>query len=72
MGVPKGHPLATMMAQIRPHVLLRRFDRDEDAFLAITFSLDGAITVESNDREFAWHYVEGLLLECPPSFHAKD
>lgn len=70
--LPEGHPLAAMMAAVKPHVLLRRYDRDEDAFVALTFELDGAIVVDTNDRDFAWRYIRGLLLECPPSFHTDD
>ncbi len=70
--LPDGHPLAAILAAVVPHVLLRRYDRDEDAFVAFTFTLDSKIVVDTNDREFGWRYIEGLLLECPPSFHTKD
>jgi hypothetical protein len=53
-----------MLATVVPHVLLRRDDRDEDAFVAFTFGLDGKIVVDTNDRDFAWRYIQGLLLEC--------
>lgn len=68
---PAG-PVAELIAKIPPHVLLRRYDRDADAFVAIRFLADGPITVESNDAPFARKYVHGLLLECPPSFHSLD
>ena len=67
--VPKG-PLGEVIGKTPPHVLLRRYDRDADAFVAVRFMIDGSIIAESNDLPFVQKYVEGLLLECPPSFHS--
>lgn len=70
--VPSGHPIAQIMGRLRPHLLIRRLDRDEDCFAAIQASIDGEITIFSNDSEFARLVLAGIFLECPPSFHTVD
>jgi len=63
-------PMAAIIGRIPPHVLIRRYDRDEDAFASLRFLMDGRVIVESNDLDFAHRYMRGALLECPPSFHS--
>lgn len=69
---PPGHPLAQVLGWLRPHLLIRRLDRDEDRFAAVHASINGEIIVFSNDAEFARTLLAGIFLECPPSFHTLD
>ncbi len=69
---PSSHPAAALLSQVRPHLLVRKLDRDEDRFVAIQAWVDGTIHVLSNDSGFAHEFVAGLFLECPPSFKTPD
>lgn len=68
----KDHPLTAILTNLKPHLLIRRYDREEDAFLTVFISQEGEIEILSNDRNFAQRYLNGLFLECPPSFHSAD
>ena len=69
----EGHPLAALLTNvIKPHVLIRRYDREEDSFMTARINLDGEIEILSNDPGFAHRYLHGLFLECPPSFHSLE
>src|SRR5437870_12562121 len=47
------HPLARMLRDVEPHILIRRLDRDEDRFVSVQASVNGGIVILSNDPEFA-------------------
>lgn len=68
----KNHRLTALLNNLKPHLLIRRYDAEEDSFLAATIALDGEIQLLSNDRDFAQRYLHGLFLECPPSFHSVE
>lgn len=69
---PPDHPLAVLLGSVQPHLLIRRYDREEDCLAAIRVQLDGTIRILSNDSAFAHRYLRGLFLEMPPSFHGQD
>src|SRR5882724_1334752 len=71
-GVVHDHPLAKILGDVEPHILIRRLDRDEDRFISLQATIDGEITILSNDAEFARSFFAGLFLDCPPSFHASS
>lgn len=66
----KGNPLTSLLSNLKPHLLIRRYDIEEDFFLVISVSLDGVIDILSTDQEAAQKYLKGLFLDCPPSFHS--
>ena len=68
----KDHPLTAILTDLKPHLLIRRYDREEDSFLTVFISQEGEIEILSNDRNFAQRYLNGLFLECPPSFHSAE
>lgn len=70
--VARDHPLATLIKNLKPHLLIRRYDREEDSFLTVHIGQDGEVEILSNDRDFAQRYLNGLFLECPPSFHSAE
>ena len=70
--IAEGHPLAAVLTNVKPHLLIRRYDREEDSFMTARIDLGGEIEILSNDRNFAHRYLHGLLLECPPSFHSLE
>jgi len=70
--IPAGHPMARVMSQFDPHLLIRRLDRDEGCFISVHASVQGEIVVLSNHAEFARGCFRGIFLECPPSFHTLD
>ncbi len=63
-------PLAKVLGALQPHLLVRRYDREEDVVVSVRATLDGDIEILSNDAEVARRYLNGLFLECPPAFHA--
>jgi hypothetical protein len=67
-----NHPVAAVLQNLKPHLLIRRYDKEGDSFLVATIALDGEIQFLSNDRDFAQRYLHGLFLECPPSFHTAE
>lgn len=67
----ENHPMTDLFTSLKPHLLIRRYDREEDSFLSIQIALDGEIDILSNDQDFAYKYLYGLFLECPPSFHSE-
>jgi hypothetical protein len=72
VDVAAGNPMAEIIGQMKPHLLIRRLDRDEDRFAAVQASVRGEIVILSNDAEFARAFFSGIFLECPPSFHTHD
>jgi len=66
------HPLAAVIGSVEPHIIVRRLDEEEDRFVSIQITIDGVVSVMSNDREFAIDTFNHLLLDCPPGFHAAD
>jgi len=67
-----NHPVAAVLQNLKPHLLIRRYDNESDSFLVAIIALDGEIQLLSNDRDFAQRYLRGLFLECPPSFHTAE
>jgi len=68
----ENHPMTEVLNILKPHILIRRYDREEDSFLSINIALDGEVDILSNDQAFAQSYLQGLFLECPPSFHSIE
>jgi hypothetical protein len=54
-----------LLSTIKPHILIRKYDRAEDDFLTIHVNFDGTVDILSNDEAFADKYVKGLFLEFP-------
>ena len=71
LKIRKDHPL-TFLLNLKPHILIRRCDQEEDCFIAIFVTMNGEIELFSNDREFARKYLQGLFLNCPPSYHSVE
>jgi len=69
---PKDHLMSALFKVLKPHLLIRRYDKEEDSFLSIHITLDGKVDILSNDQDFAHRYLHGLFLECPPSFHSAE
>lgn len=72
LPIDSEHPLADMIANVKPHIFIRRYDIEEDFFIAISIFFDGELNVLSNDKESAKKYVSGLFLHFPPSFYEED
>lgn len=69
----KGNKLMdTLLSNVKPHLLIRRYDRAEDSFVSIHISLDGTLVILSNDEDFARKHLHGLFLEFPPSFYSLE
>lgn len=66
------HPLKQMLASQAPHVLIRKLDKEEDYFVAISIFVDGKIRVLSNDEDRAHEFLDGLVLGFPPSFKERS
>ncbi len=66
------HPMSEVLKILKPHLLVRRYDREEDSFLSVNIALDGEVDILSNDQDFVHRYLQGLFLECPPSFHSIE
>lgn len=66
------HPLTKIIEHMKPHILLRRYDIEEDSFIAISIFVDGEIFILSNDKKFAKKYLSGLFLNFPPAFYTTD
>jgi len=66
----KDNPMTKMLKILKPHILIRRYEREEGSFLTISINLDGEMEFLSNDQTFVHKYLNGLFLECPPSFHS--
>jgi len=71
LKIRKDHPL-TFLFNLKPHILIRRYDREKDSFIVIFITLNGEIELLSNDGEFARKYLQGLFLNCPPSYHSIE
>ena len=61
-------PLKKMLASQPPHILVRKLDKEEDYFVAISIFMDGTMKLVSNDADRAHEFLEGLVLGFPPSF----
>ncbi len=57
---------------LKPHILIRKYDKAEDCFITIHINLDGKFDIFCNDEAYAEKYLKGLFLESPPSFHSID
>src|SRR5208282_623925 len=68
-GETKNQMLNKIIKNVEPHLLIRRYDKAEGSFLAISIRLNGTFEIISNDEVFAYEYMQGLFLEFPPSFH---
>lgn len=68
----KNEVMNKLFSQLKPHILIRKYDKAEDCFLTIQINLDGTIDILSNDEAFADKYVKGLFLEFPPAFHSIE
>ena len=66
------HPLKKMLASQPPHILIRKLDKEEDYFAAISIFMDGKMRVFSNDEDRAHEFLEGLVLGFPPSFKERS
>ncbi len=70
--IDPDHPMATLVNAMQPHLLIRRYDREEDCLTAVHIELSGAIRIWSNDEAFARKFLAGTFMECPPSFHSSE
>jgi hypothetical protein len=68
----KNEIMNQLFSQIKPHILIRKYDKPEDCFLTIHVNLDGTFDILSNDEAFADKYLKGLFLEFPPSFYSIE
>jgi hypothetical protein len=66
------HPLFDILKAREPHILLRRFNIEEDSFIAVSIYINGEITILSNNKEYTHKYLSGLLLNFPPGFYTSD
>lgn len=41
----EDHPLAAILTNLEPHLLIRRYDREEDSFLTVRISQEGEIEI---------------------------
>jgi hypothetical protein len=64
----KSEIMNELFSQIKPHILIRKYDKPEDCFLTIQVNLDGTFNILSNDEAFADKYLKGLFLEFPHPF----
>ena len=63
----KNEVMNKLFSQLKPHILIRKYDKAEDCFLTIQINLDGTIDILSNDEAFADKYVKGLFLRISTS-----
>jgi hypothetical protein len=69
---PSDHPLGEVLRATQPHLLIRRLDRVKDSFASVHITINGEVTVFSNDSNLARSFFAGVFLDCPPSFHTWD
>jgi hypothetical protein len=50
------------------HILVRKLDKEEDYFVAISVYMDGSIRILANDEDRAHEFLQGLVLGFPPAF----
>ena len=62
----------TSIFDVKPHILVRRLDKEEDAFCHCTISMDGEVTIWSNDSDYAQDFFSRLFVNVPPSFHGIE
>ena len=70
--IPEDHPMAQIISNLKPQLLLRKIDKEEDYFVCIQIMIDGSIQVLSNDSDKAIEYIRGLFLGFPPSFKEPE
>jgi len=70
--VDEEQPLFEILKAREPHILLRRFNIEEDSFIAVSIFMNGDITILSNNKEYTQKYVSGLFLNFPPRFYTSD
>ena len=57
-----------LLASRPPHILIRRLDKEEDYFIALSVYMDGSVEALGNDPDVLKEYIKGLFTEFPPSF----
>lgn len=62
----------TSIFDVKPHILVRRLDKEEDALCHCTISMDGEVTIWSNDSDYAEDFFGRLFVNVPPSFHGIE
>jgi len=72
MEVPEQHPMAQILGNLKPHLLIRKIDKEEDYFISIQVMIDGSIQILSNDSDKASEYLRGVFLGLPPSFKEPE
>ncbi len=71
--INEDQPLALVLSPLfKPSLIIRRYVPGEDVLLHVHISQEGEIEILCNDRDFAWRYLRGLFLHCPPSFHNEE
>jgi len=63
-----AHPLKQMLAAQPPHILVRKLDKEEDYFVAVSLFMNGKIRVLGNDEDRSREFLRGLILGFPPTF----
>ena len=66
--VPDAPEFVRLIASRPPHLLLRRLNKEEDYFVAISVFVDGRIEALGNDKEVLLRYLNGIFTEFPPSY----
>ncbi|HYA14534.1 MAG TPA: PaeR7I family type II restriction endonuclease [Syntrophales bacterium] len=72
MELPQEHPMAQILGILKPHLLLRKIDKEEDYFISIQVMIDGNIQILCNDSDKASEYLRGVFLGFPPSFKEPE
>jgi HEPN domain-containing protein len=54
---------------VSPHFLLRRLDKEEDAFCHCRVNMDGEVVIWSNDSDYAEDFFGKVFVNVPPAFH---
>lgn len=72
MEVPEQHPMAQILGNLKPHLLIRKIDKEKDYFISIQVMIDGSIQILSNDSDKASGYLRGVFLGLPPSFKESE
>ncbi len=64
----EANALVKFMALRPPHLLIRRLNKEEDYFVAISIFVDGKIEALGNDSDMLIHFITGIFTEFPPAF----
>jgi hypothetical protein len=71
-SVDAAHPISAILKGLKPHILIRKLDKEEDYFVSVQAFSDGHITIMSNDETKAVEFLHGVFLGIPPSFQTSD